>query len=216
MEERTKAIPNDAFAVLADDNSKPANPLAVVKIVKAPPEGGEEYTVKLMAKEDESKPNETKERKKLISEGELDLMLETEDKESAKAAKAAIEEAKKAAPPPAADAKAPPAAAADASGKDTTLKPEATKKGGGKAIKATDVTTANAVRASARALNQSLKRFSGMSTRVSSLLMKDSKKTKQKTPRNPLSLLTTASAAASSSLTGYALKPLSISRFIHA
>jgi len=242
MEERTKTIPKDAFAVLADDNSKPATPLAVVKIVKEPPEGGEEYTVKLMAKQDESKPNETKERKKLISEGELDLMLETEDKESAKAAKAAIEEAKKAAPPPAADAKAPPAAAVDAKappaaaadakadakapppaaaaagGKDTSPKPEATKKGGGKATKSTDVTTANvnAVRASARALNQSLKRFSGMSTRVSSLLMKESKKTKQKTPRNPLSLLTSTSAAASSSLTGYALKPLSISRFIHA
>jgi hypothetical protein len=208
MEERAKAIPNDAFAVLADDNSKPAKPIVVVKIVKAPPEGGEEYTVKLMAKEDESKPNEPKERKKLISEGELDLMLETEDKESAKAAKAAIEEAKKAAPPP----------AADASGKDTTLKPESTKKGGGKSTKATDVTTVNvnAVRASARALNQSLKRFSGMSSRVSSMLMKDSKKMNQKTPRNPLSLLTSTSAAASSYLTGYALKPLSISRFIHA
>jgi hypothetical protein len=71
-----------------------------------------------------------------------------------------------------------------------------------------------------RALNQSLKRFSGMSARVASLLMKNSKKSNnnnnQKTPRNPLSLLVSASAAASSSLTGYALKPLSISRFIHA
>lgn len=86
------------------------------------------------------------------------------------------------------------------------------KVGGGK------LTTANAVRASARALNQSLKRFSGMSTRVSSLLMKDSTKTKQqKTPKNPLSFLASTSAAASSSLiSGYALKPLSMSRFIHA
>ena len=87
------------------------------------------------------------------------------------------------------------------------------KKGGGKA------TAANAVRASARALNQSLKRFSGMSTRVSSLLMTGSKKSNngQKTPRNPLSFLASTSAAAASSLiSGYALKPLSISRFTHA
>jgi hypothetical protein len=156
-----------------------------------------------MAKGDENKPNQDKERTDLISEDELVLMLKIDDqKESAKAAKDAIAEAKKAAAPgPAADAKA-----------------AESKKGGGKSTKATDVTTANAVRASARALNQSLKRFSGMSTRVSSLLMKDSKKTKQqKTPKNPLSFLASTSAAASSSLiSGYALKPLSISRFIHA
>lgn len=195
-EERSKAILKDAFAVLADDNRNPAKPVVVVKIVDAPPDGGAEYTVKLMAKGDENKPNQDKERKNMISEGELDLMLKIDDqKESATAAKAAIDEAKKAAAPP-----------ADA------------KKGGGKTTNAIDVTTANAVRSSARALNQSLKRFSGMSTRVSSLLMKDSKKTKQqKTPKNPLSFLASTSAAASSSLiSGYALKPLSVSRFIHA
>ena len=95
--------------------------------------------------------------------------------------------------------------------------------GGGNAnTTATTTNTETALRVSraSRALNQSLKRFSGMSARVASLLMKNSKKSNnnnnQKTPRNPLSLLVSASAAASSSLTGYALKPLSISRFIHA
>ena len=196
-EERSKAILKDAFAVLADDNRNPAKPVVVVKIVESPPPEGKTYKVKLMATNDAAKPDEEKERTDLISEGELDLMLKIDDqKESATAANTAISEARKAAAPPTADAK----------------------KGGGKATKATDVTTANAVRASARALNQSLKRFSGMSTRVSSLLMKDSKKTKQqKTPKNPLSFLASTSAAASSSLiSGYALKPLSVSRFIHA
>ena len=95
--------------------------------------------------------------------------------------------------------------------------------GGGNAnTTATTTNTETALRVSraSRALNQSLKRFSGMSARVASLLMKNSKKSNnnnnQKTPRNPLSLLVSTSAAASSSLTGYALKPLSISRFIHA
>ena len=95
--------------------------------------------------------------------------------------------------------------------------------GGGNAnTTATTTNTETALRVSraSRALNQSLRRFSGMSARVASLLMKNSKKSNnnnnQKTPRNPLSLLVSASAAASSSLTGYALKPLSISRFIHA
>jgi hypothetical protein len=138
-------------------------------------------------------------------------MLKIEDQaETATAAKAAIDEAKKSPAP------APAPGAADADAKAAAG--DAVKKGGGKATKATDVTAANAVRASARALNQSLKRFSGMSARVSSLLMKDSKKTKQqKTPKNPLSFLASTSAAASSSLiSGYALKPLSVSRFIHA
>jgi hypothetical protein len=189
-EERIKAIPKDAFVVLAD-GGKPSK--IVVKVSDA---AGNSYKVKLMAAKDAANPDEEKERTDLISEGELNLMLKIDDqKESATAAKAAIAEAKKAAAPP-----------ADA------------KKGGGKTTNAIDVTTANAVRSSARALNQSLKRFSGMSTRVSSLLMKDSKKTKQqKTPKNPLSFLASTSAAASSSLiSGYALKPLSISRFIHA
>ena len=94
--------------------------------------------------------------------------------------------------------------------------------GGGNAnTTATTTNTETALRVSrvSRALNQSLRRFSGMSARVASLLIKNSKKSNnnnQKTPRNPLSLLVSASAAASSSLTGYALKPLSISRFIHA
>jgi hypothetical protein len=199
-EERTKAIPKDAFAVLAD-SGKPANPVAVVKIAEVTDTEGKTYKVKVMAATDAKKPDEDKVRTDLISEGELDLMLKIEDQaESAKAAKAAIEEAKKAAIE---EAKKAAAGAV----------PEP-KKGGGKAT----ATAANAVRASARALNQSLKRFSGMSTRVSSLLMKDSKKTKQhKTPKNPLSFLASTSAAASSSLiSGYALKPLSVSRFIHA
>ena len=198
-EERIKAIPKDAFAVLAD-SGKPANPVAVVKIEEVTDAEGKTYKVKVMAAKDAEKPDEDRGRTDLISEGELELMLKIEDQaESAKAAKAAIKEAK--------------AAAAGAAGAGAGAKADA-KKGGGKAT----ATAANAVRASARALNQSLKRFSGMSTRVSSLLMKDSKKTKQqKTPKNPLSFLASTSAAASSSLiSGYALKPLSVSRFIHA
>lgn len=190
-EDRIKPIPKDAFAVLAE-SGKPSK--VVVKVSDA---AGKSYKVKLMAEKDAAKPDEEKERTDLISEGELNLMLKIEDQaENAKEAKAAIDEAKKAAAPATATAVADP------------------KKGGGKAT----ATAANAVRASARALNQSLKRFSGMSTRVSSLIMKDSKKTKQqKTPKNPLSFLASTSAAASSSLiSGYALKPLSMSRFIHA
>ena len=104
--------------------------------------------------------------------------------------------------------------------------PKITTSGGGNAnTTATTTNTESALRVSraSRALNQSLKRFSGMSARVASLLMTNSKKSNnnnnnnnQKTPRNPLSILVSTSAAASSSLTGYALKPLSISRFIHA
>jgi hypothetical protein len=210
-EERIKAIPKDAFAVLAD-SGKPANPVVVVKIAEVIDAEGKTYKVKVMAAKDAEKPDD-KGRTDLISEGELELMLKIEDqKESAKDAKAAIEDAKKAAAAAGADAKAVDAKAVDAKAVDA--KAVDAKKGGGKAT----ATTANAVRASARALNQSLKRFSGMSTRVSSLLMKDSKKTKQqKTPKNPLSFLASTSAAASSSLiSGYALKPLSVSRFIHA
>ena len=222
-EERTKPIPKDAFAVFADDggDGNPAKPIVVVKIVEAPSTGGKTYKVKPV-KDAADKAPEEKERINLISQGELDVMLKITDKaDSAKEAKAEIEKATKVAgsappapPPPPADSKTPPPADAKAAPPPPAAGGQGG--GGGKATKSTDVTTANAVRASARALNQSLKRFSGMSTRVSSLLMKESKKTKQKTPRNPLSLLTSTSAAASSSLTGYALKPLSISRFIHA
>ncbi len=191
MEERAKPISKDAFAVLSDgDDRNPADPIVVVKIVEAPSADGNPYSVKSTAKDAAAAP-EDKERAGLISESELDLM-DTIDNKKEKA-KLAIEEIKKAK-----EAQAPDV------------------KGGGGKVKV-KVTTANAVRASARALNQSLKRFSGMSTRVSSMLMKDYKKTNQKTPRNPLSFMASANAAASSSLiSGYALKPLSISRLIHA
>jgi hypothetical protein len=208
-EERIKAIPKDAFAVLAD-GGKPSK--IVVKVSDA---AGNSYKVKLMAANDAANPDEEKERTDLISEGELNLMLKIEDQaESAKAAKAAIDETKQSPAPAPAPAAEADVKAADAKAVDAKAVAADAKKGGGKAT----ATAANAVRASARALNQSLKRFSGMSARVSSLLMKDSKKTKQqKTPKNPLSFLASTSAAASSSLiSGYALKPLSVSRFIHA
>lgn len=186
IEEGVKPIPKDAFAVLSDGNGD-RNPADPIVVVKIV-EAPSSADGKAYSVKSTAKDAAGPENKDRANLiSEDELALMAKNDNKKEKANLAIDAINK-------------------------VKEPLPKVGGGK------LTTANAVRASARALNQSLKRFSGMSTRVSSLLMKDSKKTKQqKTPKNPLSFLASTSAAASSSLiSGYALKPLSMSRFIHA